>query len=113
MPTFAQLAGIKCPSTDGISIMPTLLGKNKRQKQHEYLYWEFNEIKGAKAVRWGKWKGLLDNIKKGNTTMQLFDLEKDVREQHDVADEHPDVVKKIQQIMKEARTVPANKKFNL
>lgn len=113
MPTFAEIAGTKCSKTDGLSILPTLLGNNKRQKQHEYLYWEFNEIKGAKAVRWGKWKGLLDNIKEGNTKMQLFDLEKDVREQHDVADEHPEIVKKILKLMEESHSIPDNKKFNL
>lgn len=44
MPTYAQFAGIKSPAPiDGISIVPTLLGKGK-QAQHDYLY--FTPIKG-------------------------------------------------------------------
>ena len=38
MPTFAQLAGIKPPAPiDGISIVPTLLGRGK-QAEHKYLF---------------------------------------------------------------------------
>ena len=38
MPTFAELAGIEPPAPiDGISMVPTLLGKGKR-KAHKYLY---------------------------------------------------------------------------
>ena len=57
MPTFCDLAGAdKCPKTDGISISKTLLGQNK-QKEHEYLYWEFNESEGPlQAVRKDEWK---------------------------------------------------------
>lgn len=43
MPTFAELTGTtRDIQTDGISFLPTLLGKGK-QKEHEYLYWEFHE----------------------------------------------------------------------
>jgi len=110
MPTFAALANIKCPTTDGISFLPAMLGK-KKQKQHEYLYWEFCEIKGARAVRMGKWKGIVDNIKTGNTKMQLFNLDNDIKELHDVADEHPDIVKAMEKIMKSATVPPENTRF--
>ena len=39
--TAAELAGAKTSNpTDGISFLPTLLGKSEEQKQHDYLYWE-------------------------------------------------------------------------
>ena len=38
MPTLAKLSGASCPRTDGISFVPTLLGKSG-QKNHDYLYW--------------------------------------------------------------------------
>ena len=41
MPTFAELAGVKSPKSDGISLVPTMFGTGN-QKKHEYLYWEFN-----------------------------------------------------------------------
>ncbi len=50
MPTLAEVAGTKSPENiDGISFLPTLLGK-KKQAKHEYLYWEFHEQGGKIAV---------------------------------------------------------------
>ena len=41
-PTFCELAGTNPPEgLDGISFLPTLLGKE--QEKHEHLYWEFYE----------------------------------------------------------------------
>ena len=103
MPTLAEIAGISCPPTDGISFLPTLLGKKEEQKQHEYLYWEYPDPRiGNKAIHMGKWKGIITNIRKGNTQMQLYNLENDIREEHDVAAQHPDIVKHFEQLMKEA-----------
>jgi arylsulfatase A-like enzyme len=44
MKMFAELAGAKPPrKLDGLSLVPTLLGRPAEQKRHEYLYWEFHE----------------------------------------------------------------------
>lgn len=103
MPTLADIAGINCPKTDGISFLPTLLGETNKQKQHEYLYWEYPDPQiGNKAIRMGKWKGIIENIRKGNTKMQLYDLENDLREQHDISDSHRDIVNKLEYLMKKA-----------
>ena len=103
MPTLAEVAGVPCPPTDGISFLPTLLGKKGRQKQHPYLYWEYPDTEiGNKAIRMGKWKGIITNIQKGNTKLQLYNLEEDIREEHDVAAQHPDVVNRLRQLMEEA-----------
>ena len=54
MPTACELAGIEAPKgIDGISYLPTLLGKE--QQKHDYLYWEFKRLR---AVRMGKWKAV-------------------------------------------------------
>lgn len=107
MPTLAELAGITCPPTDGISFLPTLLGKKGKQKEHTYLYWEYPDPRiGNKAIRMGKWKGIITDIRKGNTQMQLYNLETDIREEHDVAAQHPDIVKRFERLMKEARNGP-------
>jgi arylsulfatase A-like enzyme len=55
MATFAELTGFDMPANDGISILPTLLGK-AGQKQHEYLYWEYPDWGGQVAIRFGDWK---------------------------------------------------------
>ncbi|MDQ3439449.1 MAG: sulfatase-like hydrolase/transferase, partial [Planctomycetota bacterium] len=40
LPTFAEILGAKTPANvDGLSILPTLLGKADQQKHHAYLYW--------------------------------------------------------------------------
>lgn len=113
MPTLAELVSQPCPETDGISMLPTLLGEDERQQKHEYLYWEYPEMDGQQAVRWGKWKGIITNIRKGNTIMQLFDLEKDVQELNDVAAEYPDVVNRLRTFMNEAHTEPENSRFQM
>ena len=80
LPTACALAGIKAPrKIDGISFLPTLLGKTEDQRQHEYLYWEFFEQGGKRATRFGKWKAIQRNLKKNlNSPIQLFDLEADI-----------------------------------
>ena len=57
MATACDLAGTDCPDNDGISFVPTLAKDQASQKQHDFLYWEFNERQGPiQAVRSGKWK---------------------------------------------------------
>ncbi|MGQ1784498.1 arylsulfatase [Saccharicrinis sp. GN24d3] len=104
LPTCAELAGVQeTVENDGISFVPELLGKE--QAKHEYLYWEFHEKGGRLAVRMDNWKGVVYNVAKPNkTTFELFDLDNDVSEQTDVSKKNPEVVNKIKDILKVART---------
>ncbi len=108
LPTFADMTGVKINTQiDGISMMPALTGKGQ-QKQHEYLYWEFHEAGGKIAVRMGEWKGVrLDYAKNHDSSIKLFNLQNDLHEDNNIADKHPDIVKKIEQIMSEAHTESA------
>lgn len=100
LPTAAELAGVKPPQdVDGISVVPTLLGK--QQKTHEFLYWEFFERGFQQAVRYDKWKAI--RLKQGQP-LALYDVTKDLAEEHDVAAEHPDVIAKIETYLETART---------
>ncbi len=111
MPTLAELTGAEIPhSTDGISFLPELFS-DQDQPIHEFLYWEFPASGGQQAVRMGKWKGIRKNLKKGQTTLMLFDLEKDPREQNDVSAQYPDVVTKILEIMQNQHETPEISKF--
>ncbi|GAA3615269.1 arylsulfatase [Flavivirga amylovorans] len=105
MPTVADITGAETPtSSDGISFLPTLLAENN-QKQHDYLYWEFNNRGGRKAIRQGKWKGVWYNIHKNNGgKFELFDLSIDKKEIHDIASEHPEMVEKLKQLIKNSHT---------
>ena len=101
LPTAAALAGAAAPAgIDGISILPTLLGKD--QKPHDYLYWEQPKpAKLIKAVRLGDWKGCQAGA---GAPLELYDLKTDLAEAKNVAAQHPDVVARIEKIMIEAHT---------
>ncbi len=110
LPTLCDIANVEIPkNVDGISFKPTLL--NRQQQKHDHLYWEFPSHKGQQAVRMGKWKGIRKNIFDGNMEIELYDLEKDLREEKNVAEQYPEVVKKIKQIMKEEHEPSTIKKF--
>jgi arylsulfatase A-like enzyme len=101
MATLADLAGVECPGhSDGISVVPTLLGRPNEQRPREYLYWEYHQGK-QQAVRMGRWKG----VRIGGTEepVELYDLSNDVGERNNLAVEHPDLIERMRQIMHEAR----------
>jgi arylsulfatase A-like enzyme len=104
LPTFCDLANLQSPEEiDGISILPALLSKVDEQKKHEFLYWEITNL-GKQAVRMNNWKGIRLNINKAGfkAPIALYDLSKDISEENDVAVEHPEIVEKIKQIMKDS-----------
>jgi arylsulfatase A-like enzyme len=103
MPTLAEISGAEIPQNiDGISFLPALTGKGA-QKEHEYLYWEFHEQGGKQAVRMGNWKAVKLNVDMDTEfTTELYDLSKDPGETKDIIRSHPDIMLKMQQIMKEA-----------
>lgn len=104
MPTLADIVGDKLGTyTDGISYLPTLLGKSGEQREHEFLYWEFHEAKGKQAVRVGNWKLIRQPIN-GDTKVELYDLSRDLHEDHNLATMYPAKVTELVTIMDNART---------
>lgn len=111
-PTFCEIAGIEPQvSLDGISFYPELIGGE--QKEHDFLFWDFPEYGGQQAVRKGKWKAIRKDIKKGNMDIELYDLSSDLREENDIADQHPDIVEMMKDIMKDSRTEPEIDRFKM
>ena len=104
LPTMQDVAGIKhTAGIDGISILPAL--KQQPQTGHNYLYWEFHENGGRQAVRMGKWKGVKLNVNKiNNATLELYDLDSDPAEQHNIAPQYPAIVKQLNILMQQAHT---------
>jgi arylsulfatase len=99
MPTLCEIAGAGIPEqTDGLSFLPVLLGK--RQEQHEYLYWEFPEYGGQQAVIIGKYKALRKGMLKGNLVFELYDLENDPQETSDISADHPEIMSRVQEIVR-------------
>jgi uncharacterized sulfatase len=105
MPTVADLAGIQTPThSDGLSYLPTLLGDEDKQEKHDFLYWDFQTHSTgsrshaiSRAVRMGKWKAVQP---KTGDPIELYNLQKDLGEQNNIADQHPGVVAEARSIFK-------------
>jgi arylsulfatase A-like enzyme len=88
---------------DGVSFAPTLLGQAQGQEKRQYLYWEFHEQGGKQAVRMGKWKGIRLNVRKDpNSSIELYDLSKDIGENNDISSKYPQIVSKMETAMKDS-----------
>jgi arylsulfatase len=106
MPTLCEIAAVKPPfDAAGLSFLPELIGK--KQKQHRHLYWEFPEYGGQQAVITGNFKAMRKNMNEGNSEFELYDLEADKEETKNIAATHPEIIKKVEDIIrKEHRKSP-------
>ncbi len=101
LPTACQIAGVKPPENiDGISMLPGLVGQTQTNR-HDFLYWEFHEGGFKQAVRYGQWKAVR---LQPDGPLELYDLQTDLGEKHNVAEQHPQILAKIEEYLKTART---------
>lgn len=117
LPTVAELSGAKLTAeTDGISLAPTLLGKDG-QKQHSHLYWAFNEQGGKLAVLKWPWKLIHLNTGAGQKGEKakakgkpleklLYNLDMDIGEEKNLASEKPEIVAELEKLMQESWRAP-------
>lgn len=108
LPTMADIVGQEYPDEiDGISYLPTLLGR--QQPTHPHLYWEYQNLQ---AVRMGHWKGIRTFPADASASpMQLYNLSEDISERINVADQFPDIVSQVQSIMKQEHTYSSHYSF--
>jgi arylsulfatase A len=121
LPTIARLIGVELPRDrviDGKDISPLLFGEANAKSPREsfYFYWG----RQLHAVRTGKWKlhfphpyrslqgepgsgGKPGTMIEKQTELALYDLEADVGETKNVAEQHPDVVAKLERLGEAAR----------
>ena len=116
MPTLLELAGAKKPEPpqgiDGVNVASAIMGKS--QPERDFLYREFTGYGGQQAVWLGnRWKGIRQKMLRKNNKQplktELYDLESDIAESKDVSESHPEIVAKIETIMK--REHRASKEF--
>ena len=99
MPTLCDILDVNLEDnydsegSDGVSFLPTLLGEN--QPERDFLYWEFHETDQI-AVRQGDWKLI---VIKG--IPYLYNLKEDIGEINNVAEENPQVLANMLEIIKE------------
>ena len=108
MATLCDYAGIKdyrrynpagCDDYfDGLSFCPALTGKGRKQKRHDYLYWEFHETDMI-GVRQGDWKLVVQSGQ-----CRLYNLASDIHEDHDLSSQYPLVVSQMVDIIHREHT---------
>jgi len=109
LPTLSDLTGFGVQQSDGISFLPELLGEE--QEAHDFLYWEFHERGGKQAILSEPWKAVRLQVGKNpDGPLELYNLDSDPFEEHNVAAAHPDLVEKFARMMDEERVPSA--KFN-
>jgi len=121
LPTIAGLTGAKPPGRkiDGKDIWPLASGQPGAKSPHEAFF--YYRAWALEAVRAGQWKlhfphayttlagrpggagGKPAKYEQAKIGLALFDLETDISEQHNVADQHPDVVERLQRLADEMR----------
>jgi arylsulfatase A-like enzyme len=120
LPTLAHLIGAELPKhqIDGQNIWSLFAGEQGSKSPHDvyYYYWG-NELQ---AVRSGNWKlhfphtyralsgtpgrdGKPSGYSEQRCGLELYDLENDIGERHNVADKHPEVVEKLKALAEKAR----------
>jgi arylsulfatase len=115
LPTLLELAGTKESTPagiDGLSFAPTLMGQ--KQEPRPFLYRESPGYGGQQCVRVGDWKAIRTNLNPRAqkkevkpSAIELYDLAKDPAETTDLAAKNPEVVAKLEQIMREQHTKSA------
>ncbi|MEQ1828886.1 MAG: arylsulfatase [Pirellula sp.] len=97
LPTLCEIGNAKVTGKiDGLSVLPTLLGKSQPELHTRKMYWEQYNGGFQQAVRWGKWKGHYIAAKE---RFELYDLGTDQLESHDVASQQPEVVREMREFM--------------
>jgi arylsulfatase A-like enzyme len=112
LPTFAELAGAELPkdrTIDGHDIGPILFGRPSAESPYDAFYYYM--MPQLQAVRSGKWKLHLPLEHKwvnfsGRTRpspARLYDLKADIGETTNLAEEHPEIVRRLSGLAEQAR----------
>lgn len=123
LPTVARLAGAEVPRDrviDGEDIWPILSGRPGAVSPHDAFYYYF--LGELQAVRSGRWKlhvphsylsmqgsvagenGRPGKYHRARIGLALYDLDNDIGESTNVAEQYPDVVRRLQGYIESARS---------
>jgi arylsulfatase A-like enzyme len=106
LPTLCEIGGAKVTSkVDGISVLPTILGKSQDELNTRKMYWEQYSGGFQQAARWGKWKG---HYIPASGKFELYDLSADLMEEKNLAAQNPEVVRELREFMTAAHVPSPN-----
>ena len=122
LPTIANLIKAQQPKKqiDGKDIWPLIMNDAKATSPHEalYFYYKQNELQGMRSGKWklyfphtyrsfenktGRSDGLPVAYSQRQMGLELYNLEADISEKNNVADQYPAVVDSLQQMAAEFR----------
>ncbi|MEC5128727.1 arylsulfatase [Verrucomicrobiales bacterium BCK34] len=107
-PTLVGLAGSgkgEAGNLDGVDLVPLLSG-GKLPERSELMIWEFAGYRGQVAVRDGKWKAVRRDVTTKNpAAWELYDIDADRSETNDLANQHPEIVGRLEQAYRETRRI--------
>lgn len=113
LPTFAGLAGAALPEKpiDGRDISPLMFGTPDAHSHWDDTGFFYYRLEQLQAVRSGRWKLYLPLSEKyvslgrkaATSELELFDVQNDVHEDHEVSAQHPDIVQRLLALAEAAR----------
>jgi arylsulfatase A len=114
MPTMAELLGTEITGTDGISLLPELMGNSAAQEKHEFLYWEYPETSGKQGLLYlNQWKLVRQGLHQDkHAPVELYDITNDIAEEHNLAAVYPALADRLFQLMM-AQHIPFNEIWDL
>ncbi|HOY58080.1 MAG TPA: sulfatase-like hydrolase/transferase [Verrucomicrobiota bacterium] len=127
--TWSDLLGVRLPSDageDSVSLLPVWLGEMREPVRDTLVH---HSVNGSFAIRQGHWKLLLCPDSGGWSAprpgsaeaaalppVQLYDLENDPGEQHNLSAEHPDRVRdliaRLDRLVRDGRSTPGAPQTN-
>jgi arylsulfatase A len=113
LPTIAAITGKALPKAnkiDGIDVSGLWTAKTDQSPRSEFVH--YTSQGNLEGIRQGDWKLLVKKprrrpnqkkaaAKPAQPQVLLFDLSKDIGEQNNLAQQHPEIVKRLQQRMQE------------
>ncbi len=101
LPTLAASAGVEAPQDriiDGQDITPLIF--DNCESPHEAFFY-YSRANYLEAVRCGQWKLFVSRDRE--TVCELYDLDNDIAEQHDVSADNPEIVARLEKKIQDCR----------
>ena len=113
LPTLLATSAVGVPEgIDGVNLLPAMIEEGNLLER-PFLYWEFPSYQGQQAIREGNWKAIRKDLFKGNQAIELYNLELDPGELSNVASAHPDIVARMDSLMKAAHRPAEIQRFKI